>query len=304
MKRFPNPDIKRNFLSIKRPEQIQRSSITLGAEENSCCIRCPDTPCVTFSTQIDKKMIPGTVCPTDVLKITSEGEVEVGDGCISCGICAVLCPVGAIEIISGVGARVRATNQEVVEVLRDKASFTSLRDNASTYSHLPSRELHASSKSYSENSTSLTHNIYYRLVSSLFESLKVTTFLPPSGDTNNRIDLILIGSLSSLPVEIKSATETRTINIKSIQQALENRIVLDQRNFFPALPTDSSLVVGHAYPPERSGVNELIDDIRKIYGVNIGLISISELYRKVFEHNLRGKLFKRESLVNLSGELK
>jgi len=164
-------------------------------------------------------------------------------------------------------------------------------------------ELETSVQRFLEISSSLTQVAFYRLVASLFNALGVSTFLPSAGDTNIRIDLILLDTVSSIPVEVKSATETRSINIKSIQQALENRIVLDQRKFFSARPTDSSLVVGYSYPSARSGVAELITDIRTTYVVKIGLISISDLYRRVLEQHLNGQSFNRDLLVDLIGEM-
>ena len=302
MKRFGKPDLKMDFLGIKKPLDVRRTAANLGAGDATCCIRCPDTPCMTFKTDINTR-ITNFVCPVDALSCASDGRIEVGDGCISCGICAVLCPVGAIKIEIDERANVLPPSLRLAEVLDDHNDFISRRNDLSKSINLDFPELDASVRRFSENSASLTQAAFYRLVSSLFNALGVPTFLSAAGDTNNRIDLILIDAVSSLPVEVKSATETRSINVKSIQQALENRIVLDQREFFPARSTDSSLVVGYSYPPVRSGVAELVSDIRTTYGVKIGLISIPVLYRWVMERHLHRQPFEREILVDLFGEM-
>jgi hypothetical protein len=72
---------------------------------------------------------------------------------------------------------------------------------------------------------------FYRLVANLFTAAGHPGWLPAGGDTSNRLDLVLIDESDSLPAEIKSRTESAIINVKSVQQALENRVVLDQRAY-------------------------------------------------------------------------
>jgi Fe-S-cluster-containing hydrogenase component 2 len=304
MKRFTKGGLHHDFLALKNPSSIQRSIDFLGAGESSCCIQCLDHPCLFFTETGVTEPLPKSVCPTDALKPKLGGGVIVGDGCISCGLCAVLCPVGAIEIGTEGAAVVLETQHELVESTLNEESFLELRNRAKQYATLSDKKIEVAVKKLTEKSVVLTQKAFYGLTSSLFQSLGVQTFLPPQGDTNNRIDLILTDSRRSLAVEIKSATETRSINIKSIQQALENKIVLDQRRFFESVSSDSSLVVGYSYPPDRSGVEELIRDISNTFGIRIGVISIEDLYRLVLQVNLNGKKFDRNVLNELFGRMK
>jgi hypothetical protein len=149
----------------------------------------------------------------------------------------------------------------------------------------------------------LRQEAFYPLVAHLFVVTGHPAWRPARGDTSNRIDLILVDQSDSLPVEVKSRTESVSINVKSVQQALENRVILDQRAFFPADPASSSLVVGFDYPPTRSDVSELIEDIAAAFGVNVGLVSLSDLYRLALEKQLLGKDVPRMRLSRLRGRL-
>jgi hypothetical protein len=142
------------------------------------------------------------------------------------------------------------------------------------------------------------------MVASLFEAAGLVSWRPPRGDTSNRIDLILIDSRDSLPVEIKSRTESEAINIKSVQQALENRVVLNERKFAPAVGKSASLVVGFSYPPSRSEVLKLVDDIWEVFTVRIGLISLSGLFDLALRATMQRKPTSQSDLNNLRGCLK
>jgi hypothetical protein len=211
--------------------------------------------------------------------------------------------VGAIEISNDEVAAVSETQPDLVESTSSEKSFLELRNEVKQYAKLSDNQIEVAAKKLAEKSVVLTQKAFYGLTSSLFQCLGVQTFLPPAGDTNNRIDLILTDKHRSLAVEIKSATETRSINVKSIQQALENKIVLDQRRFFESRSSDSSLVVGYSYSPDRSGVEELIGDISNTFGIRIGVISIEDLYRLALRINLNEEIFDRNILTELFGRL-
>lgn len=303
MKRFSKVESSSVFQTFKTSISSSRDVSALGASNPTGCLNCPDKPCITFykTGEMTEKV---AVCPTSAISVIEGEKVYVNDDCISCGICAALCPAAAIDVVPGTKAVVRAIQVSDLEIIEDVDVYYERREALRRLNFLTPVEINSAVSAFSKQSESLTQKSFYRLVATLFECLDINTFLPPSGDTNNRVDLFLIDEVSSLAIEIKSATETKSINIKSVQQALENRIVLDERRFFNALPDDSSLVVGFEYPNERSGVTELILDIHKTFGVRIGMISIEELYRRVFSYLLRGESFDRSILTKLIGELR
>lgn len=103
------------------------------------------------------------------------------------------------------------------------------------------------------------------------------------GDVNNRMDAIIIDDENSIPIEIKSPGESKEINIKSIRQACENKVIILSRKFYQTTNDTTSLAIAFRYPQERSDVYELIDDIKNAYNFNIGIIDIDDLLSLVWD---------------------
>lgn len=122
------------------------------------------------------------------------------------------------------------------------------------------------------------------------------------GDVNCRFDATIIDSRYTIPVEIKSPREIKEINIKSIRQAFENKIVLLSRKFFPTTEETTSLAIAFDYPPSRSDVYELINNIKDSFGYNIGIINIEDLLRLVYDVKINHKKFNFEYFNTLQGQ--
>lgn len=150
-----------------------------------------------------------------------------------------------------------------------------------------------------------SYNIeFYEVIGHLLKNIGFNNIsITRGGDTNNRIDAIIIDKQRTIPIEIKSPTETEYINIKSVRQALENKIILTSRQFFPSTIATTSLVIGYSYPNERSGVYEAIDDFEVTYGFKIGIISLEVLLELYFKSK-RGFALDLERIYNLKGPLK
>lgn len=103
------------------------------------------------------------------------------------------------------------------------------------------------------------------------------------GDVNNRMDAIIIDDENSIPIEIKSPGESKEINIKSIRQACENKVIILSRKFYQTTNDTTSLAIAFQYSPERSDVYELIVDIKNAYNFNIGIIDIDDLLSLVWD---------------------
>ena len=274
-----------------------------GRECGAACMRCPTQPCRTSG------MAPGgaagDLCPVDALEAASEdGSILVGPGCIACGICAVRCPLGALSMGSDgryVGhptsllpnAAETTTPEGFAEwlvVAREGASMS--RAERTTFVEIAMRA-----------AAPLLGRHFYPLVESLFRAIGVPATVSNQGDTSNRIDLILTDPVDQIPVEVKSRTEVETINVKSVHQALENKLTISRLMGRADLSPSSSLVVGYQYPPSRSGIAELIDDIETAFGVRIGLVSLRRLYELLLAVNLDGATFDRDVLASLKGPL-
>lgn len=139
-----------------------------------------------------------------------------------------------------------------------------------------------------KNAFSEMNKEFYNYVGELLSLIGFNTIVTRSGDVNCRFDATIQDSTNSIPIEIKSPGEEIEISIKAITQACENKIVLMSRRFFPTRQETTSLAIGFEYPPCRSDVYELIDNIHEAYNINIGLIDIGSLLRLVYDVKVNG----------------
>jgi len=249
------------------------------------------------------------VCPTDALQMPrGPSGPTITNACVGCGLCAMRCPVGAISLHRNAG--------EPLAIVEPPDAMGGLYaiEGAEDLFFVQRSELVEMLEWSGEDSADLVDLLYvrsfplrqgefYRLVAALFTVAGFPVWRPVQGDPNNRVDLILVDDKDSLPVEVKSQTEVSVINVKSVQQALENKLILDERAFLPSQPSSSTLVVGYDYPPVRSDVNELIDDIHHAYGIRIGLVSMKRLYRLALDRTMTGSPVPRTILNLLKGPL-
>ena len=144
---------------------------------------------------------------------------------------------------------------------------------------------------------------FYEVIGDILETIGFSKVsVTREGDTNNRMDAIIIDNERSIPIEIKSPREIEYINIKSIRQALENKIVLLSRKFYPTQMNITSLAIGFEYPKDRSGVYEAIDDIYKTFNINIGIISLSSLLRLYYEKTVNNEEIDLDKIYFLKGK--
>jgi ferredoxin len=233
----------------------------------------------------------------------SNGVPEILGSCIGCGLCALSCPVGAIH--TGLGqANVIETDERLVRELSDKSEFGRLREQILGPTIANPDEIRATARELASSTRLLKQAAFYPLIAGLFRLLGERVFRPPTGDTNNRIDLILPHGEETIAIEVKSATETVSLNVKSITQALENKVVLRQRKFFPTSSDTSSLVVGFEYPADRSEVQSIINDFWNAYGIRIGMLTVEDLFVEVLTCSIQKSRFERERLTRLLGEFR
>lgn len=93
-----------------------RITFTDGTVSDACCLRCNDAPCAYYAQDEERctsmRDMPADrneqVCPTGALEFQADDKVPQikSDLCILCGICAVRCPVGAIQLPHETGATV------------------------------------------------------------------------------------------------------------------------------------------------------------------------------------------------------
>lgn len=145
---------------------------------------------------------------------------------------------------------------------------------------------------------------FYEVIGILLRAIGFTRVLVTrDGDTNNRVDAIIVDDVRTIPVEIKSPGETMYMNIKSVRQALENKIILLSRGFYPTTPGVTSLAVGFDYPKDRSGVYELVEDIWDTFGIRIGLVGVESLLSYFYDVKVNNEVVDLEAIFYLKGRV-
>jgi hypothetical protein len=142
---------------------------------------------------------------------------------------------------------------------------------------------------------------FYLLTEKVLRSLGIAARMSNMGDTSQRTDLIVTTPAGSIPVEIKSATETPIINAKSIQQAVENKLTISRIDGLEALNPLSTWVVGYEYPPDRTHHLELVEDVYATYGIRVGLLSIGTLLKYLVRQQRGHEECDLETLFMLRG---
>ncbi len=274
-----------------------------GGELVSCCVNCADKPCLKFtSAELPANAPPHAqrVCPTDAIQYSDrERRVVVTDACIGCNLCVLRCPVGAIFV-------------------EKNGKANTLPFNADGYKDAPVTETSALLKlpttiavPRAEEGSAIRRSItmqrgtdkaeFYPLTGSLLTSIGLYTVVSRAGDTNNRMDAVVVDKVESMPAEIKSPGEVEYINVKAVRQAVENKVVMTARKMFPTTKDTSTLAIGYSYANDRSDVEELVEDIAKTFGINVGLVSIEVLYILVWNRYIKGDKAAALALRRLKG---
>lgn len=118
---------------------------------------------------------------------------------------------------------------------------------------------------------------FYPLVAALFRIVGFECRISRRGVNYDRADAMIIDDEHSIPIEIKSPGEETELSVKAIRQAVENKVILLSRRMFHTAPATTTLAVGFNPPNERSEVRELIEDVYRAYGFNVGVLDIRSL---------------------------
>lgn len=142
---------------------------------------------------------------------------------------------------------------------------------------------------------------FYPLVAKLFEMLGFRCELSRHGVNYQRWDACVWIGDKALPVEIKSPSEELKLATKAVRQALENKIVILSRGGLPTARDVTSLIVGFQLPNERGDMSNLIEDIYKAYGLNLGVIDLCGLAYLAARKIQDGSAIDADQLAHLRG---
>jgi Fe-S-cluster-containing hydrogenase component 2 len=286
--------IVRSISKIEIAGPLKKSifKVESGQEVGSFCLLCPGKKCMTAD---DGLGLAVELCPAGAISLKKDATgIEISEACFGCGLCAIVCPAGAIRI----------TEAGKAEVGINTSTLTVEIANQSQWEQWITKKLHITTFDQSDISKSadflanqcmtLKGNYFYKTVESLLRLLGYDAKMSNLGDTSNRIDLIIRSDKGNVPVEIKSYTETPFINWKSIQQAVENKLLISRLDCDSEMTSLSSLVIGFGYPSERTGIETHIREIEEAFGIRVGIVSLSKLWEL-----LLAKHFSENSLIKV-----
>ena len=297
------PEVPRECSTIVRnPDTLVGRLFDLHGHDigDATCLKCVSPVC---HTNPDIQTSEGKICPVDALSPPSGSQaIRISNACIGCGLCAIRCPVGAISVTEFGAEPVSTATTTVNEVVPPDVHESWLTERGTSLSSLRPFEVEKLATSFAGRAQRLKATEFYPLVASLFRSLGIDAYAADAGVNNERIDVMLPDSDLPIPAEVKSYTEVDSINMKSIQQALENLLSLSSDRSLDSLPESTSLAVGFGLPPERSGVHDALDAIHRAYGVNIVLVTTYRLYELALQHET-GETFNRRTLEQARRQL-
>ncbi|MFH1579756.1 MAG: 4Fe-4S binding protein [Thermoplasmatota archaeon] len=224
----------------------------------------------------------------------------ISEDCVGCGLCVLRCPFGAVFLDQESGMAKTKTGQRIR--LATSHEFSNYYASITLKKDFSSRDRDVFVRHVKNGLSGTDKSIFYPFVASLITSIGLPCAATRIGDTNDRTDAKIAGPFGIVPIEIKSPTEVERIDIKSVEQALENKIVCSSRcsSKTPTKKNVTSLIVGFERPNLRSDVYELIDNIHDTFGINIGVLSISDLLHILWNRFI-GSEMRFEPLLKLKG---
>jgi len=272
----------------------------------SACLFCPEMPCYEFSedeAKLDTSPSGKRICPTSAISRSQDEQiVTIGSNCIGCGLCVFRCPYGAIFMDESGKARLKPRREAFFRpaTREEFCQFSRLFDPKYT---VPPAELNRMSFLVKNNLESTAKEQFYPVVRGYLNAIGFPTKLTRYGDTNQRMDAIMLTGKGYIPIEIKSPTETEKVNIEAVRQALENKVVaLSRWNASEIRRDTTSLVIAHDRPSSRSDVGELIQDIYDAYRINIGILTVRDLISLLWRKTLLTS-FDADQVIYLRGML-
>ena len=142
---------------------------------------------------------------------------------------------------------------------------------------------------------------FYPLVAALFRIVGFECRTSRRGVNYDRADAMIVDAANSIPIEIKSPGEETELSVKAIRQAVENKVILLSRKQFPTTPEATTLAVGFNPPNERSEVRELIGDVQRAYGFNVGVLDIRSLAAMALAAAKSGGRLELKGFTNMRG---
>lgn len=156
-------------------------------------------------------------------------------------------------------------------------------------------------ESFAGAHSSDNQNVFYPLVAALFRIVGYECRTSRRGVNYDRADAMIVDAEQSVPIEIKSPGEETEISVKAVRQAVENKVVLLSRLQFPTRQETTTLVVGFNAPNERSEVRELVGDVYRAFGFNVGVMDFRTLVGLALRASSSGTRLSLSGFLDMKG---
>lgn len=295
--------ISKSISVIKISGPLSKSSFhtTSGNQVEAFCLQCPDRNCLASDNQTGLAI---ELCPIGAITFDSHSrEIIISSSCFGCGLCAVACPTGAITISKDGKAEVGLNSFPIDIQVSDKSQWEKWISDKLQLDNLDKNHISSTAEYLANKCMELKGTHFYKTIESILRLLGYDARMSNLGDTSNRIDLIIRSTKGNVPVEIKSYTETPTVNWKSVQQAVENKLLISRLDGNELMTPLSSLVIGFSYPNERTGIEKHIIEIEEAFGIRVGIVSLARLWELLLVRNYSRDNFNSIDLTKIRGIL-
>lgn len=222
-----------------------------------------------------------TLCPTGALTfIAGNSDPVINEKlCISCGLCAIRCPVGAITSDE--------TATQIVSMSSELASYVTEIDhenvNAGKFNTsllniqktIPSVPLFEDSHIVRVTQAvkllpEADQNLFIRAI---LTTLGARMIVRRTGDVYTRMDgFFELADGAIGPVEIESGNDS----LEAIRDTLEDLSVIHNR-FDTSINAQTPLVVFFELPTERQGYWQVVADVENIFGIQVRTVTVGAL---------------------------
>lgn len=289
-----NTTVKNIYLLKSLPKRIEfndglKTKAVMSDNTVKClgCLKCHNKKCINFDkTEYEVNVIKdfpadmnGNVCPVSAITVNLNDGINIdATKCISCGLCAKRCPVGAIYFING--------NPMVNEDASNYFLAVNTNEN-----QLKQQEQIKSIEHINKTGTMILENdlifseIYEKLQAlnsknhdlvgrNILIGLKCYSGKRRIGDVYTRMDAIYHSFDNSIgAVEIEFGRDT----LDAARAILDDIAVLNVR-YNLKKEENNSLIICLQLPNVRQGYWQVIKDIKNVENIIIQTISVGALY--------------------------
>lgn len=257
------------------PSLTKTSKITLNNDQKieASCLVCSEAFCINSTVDQDvfeplKTSQKETLCPVDAIKI-NKGSISIEEHCISCGLCIVSCPLGALSFDENYNVFVSTSREKLIEIEK-KVETSQFSIEYSTDFNVENEILLRKVVSKVNSSQSKTSTVNDLVAKSLSKK-NIPTYLTRLGDVNLRMDAISKTGETFYIMEIEVLA-----NLDSPRDILDDVAVFCSRHKIQKSQVVGVIVLAEL-PNKRTEYWELISDIEKVTGLKIATIPIAAL---------------------------